>query len=586
VTFGSWSTSYRELDARANRLARCLRKRGVGRGTLVGIALERSVDMVAAVLGVMKSGGTYVPLDPSYPPARLRLMVEDSKMAVLIGQRDVATDLGFAPEKTLAPGADGAEIAAESKEPPPPLTDRAGAEDAAYVIYTSGSTGRPKGVRVPHRGVVNFLAGMRVTPGLADSDKLLAVTTLSFDIAVLELLLPLTVGAEVVLASLDDATDGVALSKLLESSRATLMQATPATWRMLIEAGWRGGPGFRALCGGEALPPDLATALLERSAELWNMYGPTETTVWSTCWRVERPENGIWIGRPIANTQVWVLDERLLPCPVGVPGEVHIGGDGVAWGYLDRPDLTAERFIADPFATSGSDGGRPSLLYRTGDLGRWRTDGMLECLGRTDFQVKVRGYRIELGEIEATLASHPAIAQAVVVARPGPGGEKQLVAYIIPREGESPTGSELRKHARAKLPDYMVPPTYVTVESFPLTPNGKVDRRALPEPQAVAPAEPDTAFTAPSTATEIALAEVWQQLLNLASVGAGDNFFDLGGHSLLVMQAIAAMEKRVGRRIGPRTFIFGTLTQVAAAYDGVAPGRRRPGPTSAAAVGC
>jgi amino acid adenylation domain-containing protein len=576
VTFGSWSTSYGELDVRANRLARCLRKRGVERGTLVGIALERSVDMVAAVLAVMKAGGTYVPLDPSYPPARLRLMVDDSKMSVLVGNRAAAADLGFSPAKTLAPDADAAEIAAESKDALPPLSDPAGAEDAAYVIYTSGSTGRPKGVRVPHRGVVNFLAGMRAEPGLSDADKLLAVTTLSFDIAVLELLLPLTVGAEVVLASLDEATDGVALTKLLESSGATVMQATPATWRMLIEAGWRGNPSFRTLCGGEALAPDLAHALLERCGQVWNMYGPTETTVWSTCWRVERPDDGIWIGRPIANTQVHVLDERGRPCPLGVPGEIFIGGDGVALGYLDRPDLTADRFVPDPFAAPAPDGGPAPLLYRTGDLGRWRSNGMLECLGRTDFQVKVRGYRIELGEIETVLATHAAVAQAVVVARPGPGGEKQLVAYVIPRDGESPTGSDLRKHARTKLPDYMVPPTYVTLDVFPLTPNGKVDRRALPAPQAIAPAEADNGFTPPTTPTEVTLAEVWRQLLNVAAVGTGDNFFDLGGHSLLVMQAIAAMEKKIGRRLGPRTFIFGTLAQVAAAYDGVAPDSASP----------
>jgi amino acid adenylation domain-containing protein len=561
LTFGGSSTSYGDLDARANRLAHCLRKRGVGRGTLVGIALERSVDMLAAVLAVMKSGGTYVPLDPSYPPARLALMVDDSKMAVLIARRDDAADLGFEPGRTLAPDADAAEIAAASADPPAPLADPAVAEDAAYVIYTSGSTGKPKGVRVPHRGVVNFLASMRSAPGLSEGDKLLAVTTLSFDIAVLELLLPLTVGAEIVLASLDDATDGVALSRLLETSQAKVMQATPATWRMLIEAGWRGGPDFRALCGGEALAPDLATALLERTGQLWNMYGPTETTVWSTCWRVQSPEKGIWIGKPIANTQVWVLDERGRPCPIGVPGEIYIAGDGVALGYLERPELTAERFVPDPFAGGGA------RMYRTGDLGRWRYDGVLECLGRTDFQVKVRGYRIELGEIEATLAAHPAIAQAVVVARPGPGGEKQLVAYVIPRDGESPTGSELRKHARVKLPDYMVPPTYVTLEAFPLTPNGKIDRKALPAPQAVAPAEPDVAFTPPTTPTEVALAEVWAQLLGVKSIGTGDNFFDLGGHSLLVMQAIAAMEKRIGRRLSPRPFIFGTLGQVAAAYD-------------------
>ena len=564
IVCGEATISHGALEARANRLARCLRRRGVGRGTLVGVALERSIDMVASVLAVLKAGGTYVPLDPAYPPARLALMVEDSQMKVLVASRAMVASLGFAAV-TLSPEEDAAEIDGERAEAPPALAEAASVEDAAYVIYTSGSTGKPKGVRLPHRAVVNFLVSMRGRPGLTAEDRLLAVTTLSFDIAVLELLLPLTVGAEIVLASRDEAMDGHALRALAEARRATVMQATPATWRMLIEAGWSGAPGFKALCGGEPLPSDLADALLERAGEVWNMYGPTETTVWSTCWRVGRERNGIWIGTPVANTQVWILDEQLGVCPIGVPGEIYIGGDGVALGYLDRPELTAERFVADPFAGGGA------RMYRTGDLGRWRPDGELECLGRTDFQVKVRGHRIELGEIEAALAAHVTVAQAVVAARAGVGSEKQLCAYVIARPGQVPTSSDLRRHLRLSLPDYMVPPTYVVLDAFPLTPNGKVDRRALPDPDTGALASGARADDSapPETEMEQALASVWQEILKVSQIGVQDNFFDLGGHSLLVMRVIAEMEKQTGRRVGPRTFVFSSLGQVAAAYDEV-----------------
>jgi amino acid adenylation domain-containing protein len=452
-----------------------------------------------------------------------------------------------------------------------------GPDDAAYLIYTSGSTGRPKGVRVPQRAVVNFLASMRARPGLTADDRLAAVTTLSFDIAVLELLLPLVVGAEIILATRDQATDGVALRGLLEQHRATVMQATPATWRMLIAAGWRGPSGatgsFRALCGGEALPPELAEALLPRVGELWNMYGPTETTVWSTCGRVEAGQGAVSIGRPIDNTTVWILDDAGAPVPIGVPGELYIGGAGVALDYHERPQLTAERFVVDRFSS------RPGArLYRTGDLARWRADGQLQHLGRTDFQVKVRGYRIELGEIEVALARHPQIAEAAVVAQPGPGGEQRLVAYVVARGAagtSAPSAAALRDHLRGHLPDYMVPAVFVPLEGLPLTPNGKVDRRALPAPD-VQPAQPAATTGGPRTPGEHLVAAVWRELLNVERIAVADNFLDLGGHSLLIMQAIAKLEARTGKRISPRTFIFQTLEQIAREFDAPRPEPARP----------
>jgi acyl-coenzyme A synthetase/AMP-(fatty) acid ligase/acyl carrier protein len=394
-------------------------------------------------------------------------------------------------------------------------------------------------------------------PGLGAADRLVAVTTLSFDIAVLELLLPLWVGAQVVLASREQAGDGHALRELIESSAATVMQATPATWRMLIEAGWRGSPGFKALIGGEALPPDLAAQLLERTGELWNMYGPTETTVWSTCWRVQAPQDGISIGRPIANTSVWILDENRQMCPIGVPGEIYIGGEGVTLGYLNRPELTAERFVADPF--SEVPGAR---LYRTGDRGRWRANGLLEHMGRLDFQVKVRGYRIELGEIESALGAHEGVGRCVVITREDEPGDVRLVAYVVPR-GEMPAAGSLREHLKAGLPDYMVPQHFVQLEAIPLLPNGKIDRKALPRPVDSGHAAA-AGFEAPVTPAEVALARIWSEVLRVDRVSATDNFFDLGGHSLLVMRVIVGMEKEEGLKLNPRQFVFESLRQIAA----------------------
>ena len=547
--------TYAELAALRDRVATALASRGVGHGDVVVLLLERSPMMVAALLGVLAVGATYVPLDPDFPAARLAFMLEDAGAKVIVS--DGASDLAVDPARVLGV----AEIVATAPRPRPAVT--VDPTDAAYLIYTSGSTGKPKGVRVPQRAVVNFLASMRATPGLAAGDRLVAVTTLSFDIAVLELLLPLTVGAEIILAAREQATDGVALRALLEQTQATVMQATPATWRILVAAGWRGGPAFKALCGGEALPPELAEALLDRVGELWNMYGPTETTVWSTCERIELGAGGVTIGRPIANTQIWILDDAGALVPIGVAGELYIGGDGVALDYHARPELTAERFVPDPFSA------RPGArLYRTGDLARWRADGKLQHLGRTDFQVKVRGYRIELGEIELALARHPHLAEAVVVAQPGPGGEQRLVGYVVARGKELPGAAMLREHLRETLPDYMVPAMFVPLDRLPLTPNGKVDRRALPPADlGASPQVSGAAYTSPRTRAEQLVAGVWTELLGVPRISVADNFLDLGGHSLLIMQAIAKLEARTGKRISPRAFIFQTLEQIAREYD-------------------
>lgn len=556
VVFGDQSVAYGTLASRSWAIGHTLRARGVARGAIVGLCLPRGVDMLAAQLGVLAAGAAYVPLDPAYPAERLRMMAEDAGLAVLISHSSLSSILSW--PRSLLLDRDAVEIAAAPTSALAPDSARdACADDPAYLIYTSGSTGRPKGVSVPHGALSNFLAGMAREPGLAASDRLLAVTTLSFDIAVLELLLPLAVGARIVLASQDEARDGQGLKRLIERHSVNVMQATPATWRMLIEAGWMGSPRFKALVGGEALALDLASQLLVRVGELWNMYGPTETTVWSTCWRVEHPERGISIGRPIANTQIHVLDEKLQPCPIGVPGELWIGGDGVALGYWKRPELTAERFVDDPF--SQRTGAR---MYRTGDRGRWRHDGWLEHLGRLDFQVKMRGYRIELGEIETRLASHPEVARTVVLAREDRPGDVRLVAYVVPRVA-MPDAGVLRTHLRSSLPEYMIPQHFVPMETIPLLPNGKIDRKALPAPSAQSDG-PMTVGAMPRTPAEIAIAAIWQRLLGISSVYTTDNFFELGGHSLLAMRAITEIEAELHVRLTPRQFIFETLAQMAA----------------------
>jgi amino acid adenylation domain-containing protein len=477
---GAEQMTYGELRARSDRLAQALRARGHGRGDLVGLCIDRGLDMVVSQLAVLKAGAAYVPMDPSYPQDRLAYMAEDAQLAGLITRSDLQSLVPWPRESSLLIDEDRDWIAQFPDHGPQPGPLSARPEDAAYVIYTSGSTGRPKGVVVPHGSVVNFLRSMANEPGLKESDRLVAVTTLSFDIAVLELLLPLSVGARVIVADRDTAADGQALARVLQTSGATVMQGTPSTWQMLIEAGWNGSPSFKALVGGEALRQDLAAQLASRTAELWNMYGPTETTVWSTCCRVgARQGRGISIGKPIANTTVWILDEHGQVCPVGTAGEIYIGGQGVTQGYLRRPELTEARYFRDILSPGSSD----ARLYRTGDRGRWCSDGMLEHLGRLDFQVKVRGYRIELGEIESNLAAHDRVARCVVTTREDEPGNVKIVAYAVYR-GESPVDPQiLRAHLGLALPEYMIPQHFVQIEEIPLLPNGKVDRARLPRPR-------------------------------------------------------------------------------------------------------
>ncbi|MET9381774.1 amino acid adenylation domain-containing protein [Streptomyces sp. NPDC002928] len=531
VIFGDTALGFGELDRRSSLLAGHLRARGIGPGRMVGVYLKRSADLVVALLAVMKSGAAYVPLDPVYPPDRIAYIIGDTALGLLVTESDLAGELPPGGADVLALDRAWPEVLAGTPEPG---ADVDSATDA-YVIYTSGSTGRPKGVRVSHRALTNFVCAMAREPGFTERDRLLAVTTVCFDIAGLELYVPLVTGGRVELASAETAADGFLLRKLLEASRPTVMQATPATWRMLLDAGWRGRPGgevLRMLCGGEPLPADLADALLARGTRLSNMYGPTETTIWSSVAEVTSARR-ITIGRPIANTRFHVLDRWRRPLPPGLPGELYIGGAGVASGYLNRPELTAERFVPD---TLGPDGG---ALYRTGDLVRQLPDGQLECLGRVDDQVKLHGYRIEPGEIEAALRGHPAVAEAVVAVREDAPGDRRLVGYVVPREPGVAAGL-LRAHLAALLPSYMIPAAFVELGRLPLTANGKTDRRALPRPSC--PAGSDGPDGDAGDRAQRAVAGIWREVLRLDRVGMDDNFFEVGGDSLLLMRVMARLK--------------------------------------------
>jgi amino acid adenylation domain-containing protein len=534
VECGEDRLTYAELEADANRLAHHLLKLGVGPDVLVGICTRRSTAMVVGLLGILKAGGAYVPIDPAYPAERQTYMLENSLAPVILTQEELRNSLPVGDAHVVCLDSDWAAIAERPSSPPELASDP---ERLAYVIYTSGSTGNPKGVQIPHRALVNFLTTMRERPGLTAQDVLVAVTTLSFDIAGLELYLPLTTGARVVIAPSETAEDPKALAALLDRVQATVMQATPTTWRMLIDSDLATRPGMKALCGGEALPVALADRLVDAGLELWNMYGPTETTIWSTCARVTTRAQPLTIGRPIANTTLYVLDTTMKPVPVGVAGELWIGGDGLARGYRGRPEETAARFVAHPF--DDTPGAR---IYSTGDLARYREDGAVEFLGRIDHQVKVRGFRIELGEIETVLARHPAVVEAVVVAN-GSGAEAELAGYVTP-QGDPMLAHELRRYLGETLPAYMIPSTIMTLEAFPLTPNGKVDRKALPEP--VRERSSGHELIAPRTEMERRLASTWERELGIHPIGVTDNFFDLGVNSIVAATLFAAIERDLG----------------------------------------
>jgi amino acid adenylation domain-containing protein len=559
ISFEGEALSYVELNARANRFARLLKGAGVVRGSKVGVCMPRSAVLLVALLAAQKSGGTYVPLDPQFPVERLKFMLADSGMRVLVKAGPLPMGLEV---PAAVPVLDIAELLRDAAAVDEAnLSEGPRPQDLAYLLYTSGSTGKPKGVSISHGAVANFLLSMRERPGLDANDVLAAVTTISFDIAGLELYLPLIVGARVELVPRQVATDARMLANHLDSSGATVLQATPATWSMLLEAGWQPGRPLRALCGGEAMTRKLADDILAVAGELWNMYGPTETTIWSTVDKVEADDAPISIGAPIGNTQVHILDPSGEPVPIGVVGEICIGGAGLAEGYHGRPALTAERFVPDPFAQVAG-----ARLYRTGDLGRWGENGKLYHLGRSDHQVKIRGYRIELGEIEKTLSAHPTVQQAVAAVREARADDPRLVAFVRFRDGCDATMSDLKRDLRIHLPDYMIPALIMPVESMPLTPNGKVDRAALPNPYSAAPIDA-IIHEPPSTHMEQLLAQVWQTVLNLERVSALDNFFELGGYSLLSLRVANMVEKHTGLQLDPRALFFQNLREVAGALE-------------------
>ena len=558
VVFGEQSLTYRELDRRANQLAHLLRAEGVGREVLVGLCVERSLEMIVALLGILKAGGAYVPLDPAYPSDRIRYVLEDSRVPVLLTQRELVPSLPATNAKILILDSSWSLLAGH---PATSLETDASANsestvpnnDLAYVIYTSGSTGKPKGVQLEHGSVVNFLRSMQHEPGMDSRDVLVAVTTLSFDIAGLEMYLPLISGARLVIASREVTQDGRRLAELLQLSQATIMQATPATWRLLMQSGWQGDDSLRIFCGGEALSPELAKELVQRAGEVWNLYGPTETTIWSAVYRVRgTEERSVPIGRPIAQTQLYILDAELQPVPAGQEGELWIGGAGLARGYFERPELTREKFHPDSFSAE-----KHARMYRTGDLCRQRADGNVEFLGRLDHQVKLNGFRIELGEIETVLEQDGSVGQAVVMARDdkrSASGEKFLAAYIVPAAGQEISRSNLRQRLQQTLPVYMVPSAFVRLDVFPLTPNGKVDRKALPAPQQ-ADFDAGAAYVAPNDRIERRLVALWEEALDIRPVGVESSFFDLGGRSVVAAQLFMKMSREFGRDL-PLALLF------------------------------
>jgi amino acid adenylation domain-containing protein len=545
VQFDDRKLSYRELNARANQLAQRLRRLGVTPDSRVGICVHRSPEMMVGLLGIMKAGGAYVPLDPTYPRERLEFMLQDGGAKVLITQEGLRQSVSSQDAQIVCIDSDWTSIAQHSCEN---LAPAATSANLSYVIFTSGSTGRPKGVQLEHRNVVNFINSVRRLFTLNDKDVYLGVASMSFDASVLDFYLPLSVGARLVIVDVETTRDGRALAETMSRANVTAMHATPSTWRSLVDSGWVGNAKLKIFSGGEALPWDLAKELLPRSAALWNLYGPTETAVYSAIHKVERSDGTVLVGRPINNTQIYILDANRQPTPIGVPGEICIGGGGVARGYLNRPELTAERFVPNPFRGAGA------RMYRTGDLGRFRPDGVIQCLGRVDHQVKLRGFRIELGEIEAVLMQHPGIRQAVADVRTSGAGDKRLVAYLVYEGNPEPGISELRTFLKTKLPDYMVPSSFSVLEGLPVSPSGKLNRRALPDPDDARPTL-GREYLAPSTPVEQAVAEIFSEVLEVKQVGLHDDFFELGGHSLLATRVISRLRDRFQIEMTPR-FLF------------------------------
>jgi amino acid adenylation domain-containing protein len=532
--------TYAELQSRGHQLAHELVDAGVGRGSLVGILMDRQSPLMVSMLGVLHTGAAYLPIDPTFPPDRQEFMLADAKTPVLITQEKYLGTIDPGDAKVICIDRDWPRIGERSTEPVSAEVDPG---DTAYVIYTSGSTGRPKGVQTIHRSVSNLLAYMRHWPGTTADDVIISVATHAVDLPVPDFYLTLMVGARLVLVPRDVTMDGVDLADWMTRHGGTAMAGTATTWKLLVDAGWKGSDSLKISAGGEALPRALAEELRTRCASLWNVYGPTETTVWSSVLELLPGEGSPPIGGPLWNTTFYVLDPNQQPLPIGIAGELYIGGDGLSPGYLERPELTAEKFVPSPFVEPDDAGA--AQLYRTGDLVRWREDGTLEYLGRVDLQVKLRGFRIELEEIEAVLATEPDVAGAAAAVVEHSPGDQRLVAYIVPAEGRTPDVEALRRLCKARLAPYMVPSAFVALEAFPTTPNRKLDRRALPAPDGVRPDLAES-YVAPETPVQETLASIWSEVLGVDRVGIDDDFFDLGGHSLLAVKMLARVQENFG----------------------------------------
>jgi amino acid adenylation domain-containing protein len=553
VQFEEQSLTYHELNIRANQVAHYLRKRGVGPDVAVGICMERSVELVVALLAILKAGGAYVPLDPGYPSERLAFMLEDSSAPVLVTQHQLLSRLPrpHAQVLCLDNESDSSKIARESEGNP---LNEVSTENLAYIIYTSGSTGRPKGVMMPHRAVCNHLFWYQEQFQITPEDRILQKTAISFDPSVTEFFSPLLAGAPVVLARPDGQRDSAYLVEAIIQQRITIIQLVPALLQMLLlEPDFGKCTSLRYVtCGAEALPvADQERFQAALPIDLYNIYGPTETCIDATLWpcQSDSKQASVPIGRPIANVQTYVLDSYLQPVPIGVPGELYIGGAGLARGYMNRPELTAERFIRDPFSPDPQ-----ARLYKTGDRVRYRTDGAIEFLGRVDQQVKLRGFRVELGEIEAVLRQHPAVQEALVMLREDLPGDKRLVAYVVDQEPETVSIENLQTYLEAQLPGYMLPSAFVVLKTLPLNANGKVDYAALPQldySRRILEKE----FAAPHTSLEKEIAVCWSQVIGIDQIGLHDNFFDLGGHSLLIMQIISRLRATLQVEIPLRSFL-------------------------------
>ncbi|MBN1991918.1 MAG: amino acid adenylation domain-containing protein [Anaerolineae bacterium] len=567
VVFEDQQLTYHELNAKANQLAHHLQALGIGPDVLVGLCLERSPEMVIALLAVLKAGGAYVPLDPAYPPQRLAFMLADAQAPVLLTQQRLRPNLPKQQAHLICLDSDWDTIAQEKQSNP---TGAVASENLAYVIYTSGSTGQPKGVMLTHRAICNHMAWFQHTFSLTAADKVLQKTPFSFDAAIWEFYAPLLVGAQLVLVKPGGHQDSAYLVQCIVEQQITILQLVPSLLRLLVADDdlARCGSLRHIFCGGEALPVDLAKQLWAKlDVKLHNLYGPTEACIDATWWTCQA-DNGqpvMPIGRPIANTWAYILDEQLNPVPVGAPGELHLGGASLARGYLNQLELTAQKFIPNPFVKDEDgklkDEEKPRVLYKTGDLARYQSNGIIEFLGRVDHQLKVRGFRVEPGEIETTLRQHPAVQQCVVVARQDRPEDSRLVAYLVLDQPTDTATTEFRHFLRDKLPSYMIPSDFVMLEALSLTPNGKIDRRALPAPDRSRQDTP-AQFVAPRDTLELQLVQIWEEVLAVRPIGVRDDFFDLGGHSLLALRLLAQIQARFGSQAGAN-LALGTLFQKA-----------------------